>query len=222
MSGSRAWFGWAPRSGGSVRGRRVGTVRFGPGGVEARQQDRGRIVEGTGGGGGVRESRGDHGFVDGCQPTGRKRLGLDGGEEGGSSRGRGGSSRGEEEDEEAGRRTDTWRRRGRRTDTWRGSRRRTRRDTEAAAGTFARWMRRFPQTPRGPRRRVQQRWDAFTAAIIAAVKPDVQSPKKSPNARESRAWRTRERFASLLTSLCSNKHRCSSNRNPTRKMRFSS
>ena len=26
-------------------------------------------------------------------------------------------------------------------------------------------------------------WDAFTAAIIAAVKPDVQSPKKSPNAK---------------------------------------
>ena len=26
-------------------------------------------------------------------------------------------------------------------------------------------------------------WDAFTAAIVAAIKPDVQSPKKSPNAK---------------------------------------
>ena len=26
-------------------------------------------------------------------------------------------------------------------------------------------------------------WDAFTAAIVAAIKPNVQSPKKSPNAK---------------------------------------
>ena len=47
----------------------------------------------------------------------------------------------------------------------------------------------------------------------------TSSRRRNPQTRrESRAWRTRERLALLLTSLCSNKHRCSSNRNPTRKI----
>ena len=158
-----------------------GTVRLDP--VAWRRDSRVEVIVDVGGGG---EAAGRRvGFVDGEGTDGKEESGKDrgvGGEEATAEAGEDGQGEGYEEGEERAERAGIEEEAAGEEDghlegieeedeEGYGS---DGRDASAGAGVSA--------DAAGPAA-ARRDWDAFTAAIVAAIKPDVQSPKKSPNAK---------------------------------------